>query len=131
MSSLTIESIAARVQRIALPPWLILAIGIPVSLLLFDFIRDAVDSVGRLRFERQASDAKGVIESRIHSYAEILFALRALFATHGSVTRVQFHNFVAGLDLNGRYPGFDSVNYAAYVRAEDARRFVEDVRRDT
>jgi PAS domain S-box-containing protein len=112
-------------------PWLILLIGIPVSILLFGVIRDAVESVARLRFERQAGDAKGIIEGRVHSYAQILYALRALFASQPTVTRAEFRGFVEGLDLRGRYPGFDSVNFARYVTQEDAKRFEEEVRRDT
>ena len=122
---------ARRIPALGLLPWLILLIGIPVSILLFGVIRDAVESVARLRFERQAGDAKGIIESRIHSYSEILYALRALFASQDTVTRAQFRGFVSGLDLRGRYPGFDSVNFARHVLARDAKRFEEEVRNDT
>src|SRR5687768_9305902 len=73
-------SAAKRITRLGIVPWLFLLIGIPVSILLFSVIRDAVESVARLRFERQAGDAQGVIEGRIHSYSDILYALRALFA---------------------------------------------------
>ena len=119
-----------RPQRLLLP-WLVLLVGIPASIFLFSALHGAVDNLARLRFERQASDAKGVIESRIHSYSNVLYGLRALFAMHDSVTRVQFHRFVASLDLKNRYPGFDVVNYAAYVPARDAAQFVQAVRTDT
>ncbi|HYH43521.1 MAG TPA: CHASE domain-containing protein, partial [Burkholderiales bacterium] len=122
---------ARRIPRLGLFPWLILLVGIPISFVLFGVMRDAVENMAQLRFERQAGDAKGIIEGRIHSYAEILFALRGLFASHEGVTRAQFRGFVAGLDLSGRYPGFESVNFARYVRGDEARRFEEEVRRDT
>ncbi len=112
-------------------PWVVLALGIPASILLFTVIRDAVESVARLRFERQASDAKSIIEGRVQFYADILYALRALFITQGPVSRLQFHRFVESLDLKHRYPGFDALNYAAYVPAKDRKRFEEAVRRDT
>src|SRR5918993_5907315 len=123
--------VVRSVPRMGLLPWLILLIGVPVSILLFGVIRDAVESVARLRFERQAGDAKGIIEGRVHSYAQILYALRALFASQSTVTRAEFRGFVEGLDLRGRYPGFDSVNFARYVTHEHAKRFEEEVRRDT
>jgi signal transduction histidine kinase len=102
-----------------------------VSLLLFDVVRDAVESVAQQRFERQTSDAKHSIEARVNSYGEILYGLAALFTSESSVSRLQFHRYVESLDLKHRYPGFDVVSYAMLVRAEDKSRFEEGVRRDT
>src|SRR5712691_5670647 len=112
-------------------PWAALAIGILASILLFAVVREAVENVARLRFERQAGDAHSVIEGRLHFYAHVLFGLKALFASQDQVTRLRFHHFVESLDLKHRYPGFDAVNFAAYVSARDKKRFEEEVRRDT
>ena len=84
-----------------------------------------------MRFERQARDALAVIEERIQFYSDILYGLRALFASQGAVNRLQFNRFVQSLDLKQRFPGFDVVNYAVYVRAQDKQRFEESVRNDT
>jgi PAS domain S-box-containing protein len=111
-------------------PWLVVLAGTLASIFMFATLREAVEDVVRLRFERQASDARAVIEGRIHSYTSILYALRALFATHTSVSRMQFHRFVNALDLKSRYPGFEVVNYAAYVPAGDIDAFVQSVRSD-
>jgi signal transduction histidine kinase len=112
-------------------PWVIVAIGIPVSLLLFDFVGDAIERTAQQRFERQASDAKHSIEARVNSYGEILYGMAALFTSQDAVSRLQFHNYVESLDLKARYPGFDVVNYAALVRDADRKRFEETVRSDT
>ena len=112
-------------------PWVVLAIGISTSVWLSAVIADAVESVARLRFERQTSDAKAVITNRIDFYSDILQALRALFASQGPVSRRQFHAFVESLDLKNRYPGFDLVNFATYVPAQDKERFEQAVRSDT
>ncbi|HYS90471.1 MAG TPA: CHASE domain-containing protein, partial [Bradyrhizobium sp.] len=112
-------------------PWIVLAIGIPASFLLFTVVRDAVESVARLRFERQAGDTHAVIENRLHPYAGLLYGLRAFFASESSVTRLRFHRYVESLDLKHRYPGFDALNYAAYVPVKDKKSFEEAVRRDT
>src|SRR5581483_11618457 len=119
-----------RLAPTTVHPWIALAAGVSVSLLLFVFIRDAVENVARLRFEREANDAHAAIEDRLRFYADGLYGLRALFATQESVSRVQFHRFVESLDLTHRYPGFDAVNYAAYVPAKDKNAFEAAVRRD-
>src|SRR5688572_12012834 len=111
-------------------PLLILLIGILASTSAFFVVRQVTEDVARLRFERQARDAVAVIDERIQFYSDILYGLRALFASQGPVNRLQFHRFVQSLDLKQRYPGFDVVNYAVYVRAEDRERFEESVRND-
>jgi signal transduction histidine kinase len=119
-----------RARQWSLLPWLILLIGISASLLMFSVVRHAIEDVARLRFERQARDAVAVIEERIQFYSDILYGLRALFASQGPVNRLQFHRFVQSLDLKQRFPGFDVVNYAVRVPARDKARFEESVRND-
>jgi len=112
-------------------PWVVLAIGIPASIFLFSVMKDAVEDVAGLRFERYASDVKHIIEARVRSYADVLYGLQALFATQDPISRVQFRRYVESLELNERYPGFDVMNYAAHVSVTDKERFEEAVRRDT
>src|SRR5262245_7166339 len=114
-----------------LPPWIVLVIGIPVSFFLYSLIQKSIEDVASLRFEREANDANGIIDDRLRSYSDVLYALRALFASEDPVTRRRFHNFVESLDLENRYPGFDSLNYAVYVPARAKSKFEESVRRDT
>lgn len=119
-----------RIRGGPILPWLVVVVGVAASVFLFTALRDAVENVARLRFERQASDVKAVIEGRIDSYTNVLFGLRALFAT-GEVSRIQFHHFLDALNLPQRYPGFEVVNFAAYVPGDAIEPFVDAVRRDT
>ena len=100
-------------------PWAVLVIGIPLSLVLFFVTRDAVENVGQLHFDRYSSDAKHVIEARIHSYADILYGLQALIGSQSPVSRIEFKSYVQSLDLTRRYPGYDVVNYAMHVPASE------------
>jgi PAS domain S-box-containing protein len=127
----TVVKAFRQIRHWSILPWLVLAVGVVASFLLFGVMRRAVEDVARVRFERQANDANGIIEDRIRFYGDVLYGLKALFASRGPVSRRQFHEFVGALDLKNRYPGFDLVNYAAYVRAKDKKRFEEAVRRDT
>jgi signal transduction histidine kinase len=112
-------------------PWVALALGILLSIVLATAVRDSMENVARLRFERQTSEAKAVIEDRIHSYASILYGLKAHFASLNQVSRLQFHRVVDSLDLPHRYPGFDLVNYAVYVPLSNKEEFEREVRNDT
>jgi diguanylate cyclase (GGDEF)-like protein/PAS domain S-box-containing protein len=112
-------------------PFLVLGIGVSLSILLHFVIQDNVEGEAQLRFERQASDAKHVIEQRVRSYTDVIYGLGALFRTSGFVSRAQFHYYVTGLDLERRYPGFQIINYAEYVPAERKKAFEARVRQDT
>ncbi|WP_254700220.1 bifunctional diguanylate cyclase/phosphodiesterase [Trinickia violacea] len=46
------------------------------------------------------------------------------------MARIEFRDFVDGLDLPGRYPGFQTLNYAPYVRSEDIAAFVAHQKSD-
>src|SRR6185436_9345085 len=125
------ERTIRRAFRSTVLSWLVLAIGIPASFFLFTFVQHSVENVARLRFEREANDVNANIDARLRSYGDVLYALRALFAGEDPIDRLRFNRFVESLDLKHRYPGFISLNYAAYVRAADRQRFEHAVRRDT
>jgi signal transduction histidine kinase len=129
--TLATDKATRRVFHSAALPWLVLVIGIPAALFLFMFVRNSVEDVAQLRFEREANSANGVIEGRLRSYSDVLYAFRALFASEDQTDRLRFHRFVESLDVQHRYPGFLSLNYAVYVPARDKQRFEEAVRRDT
>src|SRR5882672_3290915 len=56
-------------------PFIVLGIGISLSILLHFVIQDNVEGEAQLRFERQASDAKHVIEQRVRSYTDVIYGL--------------------------------------------------------
>jgi signal transduction histidine kinase len=110
-------------------PTIVLVLSIAFTLWLYAILGNAIESMARLRFERQASDIRYAIEARIHAYADVMYGLQALFASH-NVDRAQFRRYVDSLDLKRRYPGYDVVNFAAYVPHEQKQRLEETVRRD-
>ena len=113
-----------------LVPGIVLAIGIALSLALFVYIRDDIERDAILRFERQAADAKHIIERRLHSYVGVTYGLKALFAARDSVSRAEFHHYVASLNLKDNYPGFIQLNYARHIHGPERTSLEAEVRRD-
>jgi len=101
-----------------------------LSYLLFDIVRTSVQYSARVRFEQEATDLHSIISQRLRSYSDVLYSLRALFATDDVVDRRRFHSFAVSLDLTRRYPGFIALNYAQYVRGVDRASFEASVRAD-
>src|SRR6266581_3385272 len=122
---------AGAARRRLLFPALALIVGAAISAGSFFIIQDNVETEAKLRFERQASDAKHVIEARISAYFEVLHGLAALFAKPETVSRAEFHRYVTALDLPRRYPGFGALNYAESFPHAARAAFEARVRRDT
>jgi signal transduction histidine kinase len=124
-------SAAPQALRKFLGPLLVFAAGVALAFALFAYVQDGIERDARLRFERQAADAKHIIERRLYSYVGVTYGLRALSAARGSLSRAEFHRYVASLNLKKNYPGFVQLNYARHIRASEKRLLEEEVRSDT
>jgi signal transduction histidine kinase len=106
-------------------------VAVGIACALFAYTRDDVERDAQLDFERQAIDAKHIIERRLQSYVGVVHGLKALFAANDSLSRAEFHRYVASLNLRESHPGFVQLNYARHIRSREKRRLEEEVRRDT
>lgn len=86
--------------------------------------------VNQLQFDREAHAANSILDSRLHAYGQLLYALRAQFVGDKPVDRAHFRRVVRSLNIDQRYPGSISLNFAAYVPAEGRERFESSVRAD-
>ena len=123
-------TVYSAVQRL-LGPLLASAIGVGFAFALYAYVRNDFERDARLRFDRQAADAKHIIERRLRSYVDVTYGLRALFAARGTLSRSEFHLYVESLNLKQNYAGFEVVNYAQHIQASEKRQLEEEIRRDT
>ena len=133
MKSLGNSRSAARwlSQRHSLIAWLILALGLALSIALMIGARKQVEQEARYLFEADARDVLYRVQTEIGSYEEVLVGLSAFLGSKENVSRTEFRRYVEGLDLNKRFPGFDGLNYAQAVRRDELQRFQERIRKDT
>ncbi|MDO8070688.1 CHASE domain-containing protein [Janthinobacterium sp. SUN176] len=90
-----------------------------------------VDDDAEQRFDNLTHGAQHSLITRVKSYSDLLRGLEALFRTSEQLTRRQFHDYVAGLDIARQFPAIESVNYAVAVPSAQRAAFIEAVRRDT
>ncbi|WP_035817924.1 CHASE domain-containing protein [Janthinobacterium sp. RA13] len=83
------------------------------------------------RFDNLTHSAQHSLITRVKSYSDLLRGLEALFRTSEHLTRRQFHDYVAGLDIARQFPAIESVNYAVAVPSAQRAAFIEAVRKDT
>ncbi len=108
----------------------VLVLALAATVTVYSLCQQFVNREAHLRFENDSRSVEQQIAVRVRLYTDVLVTMRALFGEDANVTRAEFHDFVVGLDLPGRYPGFQTLNYAAYVRAADVDSFVAAQRRD-
>jgi len=71
-----------------------------------------VDTDARQRFENLARSSQYAISARIKAYADVTRGLAALFQTSDDLTRLQFQQYVDGLDLPLQFPAVVAMDWA-------------------
>jgi diguanylate cyclase (GGDEF)-like protein len=100
-----------------------LILGVGAAVVVYSLLNALVEREAKLRFENDSRNVEQQIATRVRLYSDVLVTMRALFSADGTVTRSEFRDFVNGLDLPGRYPGFQTLNYSVYVRTADLPGF--------
>ena len=108
----------------------VLALAMTITLTVYSICGQFVEREASLRFDNDSRSVEQQIAVRVRLYTDVLVTMRALFGEDSYVTRAEFRDFVTGLDLPSRYPGFQTLNYAAYVRADTLSSFLDAQRKD-
>ncbi len=111
-------------------PLVVLLTGLALSVALAWLTRRELGNSAAERFDAVALDIARKVEGRFDDYTAVLVGLQARFNTEHELTRKDFRDYVAGLNLPANYPGFQAVNFAVHVRGEDKARFEAQMRED-
>jgi len=111
-------------------PLVIFVVGAALSIALSVSARQEIGRSAQARFDATAFDLARKVEARFDDYTAVLIGLRARFNTSGTVTRSDFRDYVAGLNLASAYPGFQAFSYAPRIAANEKHAFEEQVRGD-
>ncbi|WP_432378558.1 CHASE domain-containing protein [Duganella sp. P38] len=99
-----------------------------VGALLYSAALRTVDEDAQQRFENLARSTQYSIAARIKSYSDLTRGVAALFQTTDHVTRQQFHQYVASLDIAQHFPAIEALNWAPSVSDSGRDAFVAGVR---
>ncbi len=111
--------------------WTVLVLGAALSVLAFRYVAYQVEADARSQFEEQCREIHRAISNRLESYSSLLLGLRGLYQASDNVSRREFRDFVASMELPLSYPAVAVMNYAAHVPVGMKTRFEQQVRRDT
>ena len=108
----------------------VLLLGLGATVVVFLVSAKLVDREAELRFDNESRGVEQQIAMRVRLYSDVLVTMRALFSADDVVTRAEFRDFVESLDLPGRYPGFQTLNFAVYMHQAGLATYVKAQRED-
>lgn len=80
--------------------WLVFAVAVAVTLLLWQVSIRLVEDRTEARFRTQSLQLKSAIEERLLNYEQVLAGSAGLFAVAGDVSRDQWREYVDKVDIN-------------------------------
>ncbi|MYM66900.1 response regulator, partial [Pseudoduganella sp. FT55W] len=104
------------------------ALAAGVGALLYSAAARTVDDDAAQRFENLARSTQYGISARIKSYSDLTRGVAALFQTSDNVTRKQFSQYVASLDVPRYFPAIEALTWAPLVTDAQRDAFVAGVR---
>jgi signal transduction histidine kinase len=108
--------------------YVVLGAALVLTCLAFLYVRHDVEERERERFDEITVSAERAVDRRMQTYIDAMLDGRGLFAASESVTREEWEDYVAGSDLERRYPGIQAIAYAERVPLEDREAHERRVR---
>jgi diguanylate cyclase (GGDEF)-like protein len=104
----------AHILRSAIP-WLVLAFALALSTAGWFALERSRLAEARAQFERRTETAVGAVRARLLSYEQVLRSGAARMASSPSISRNEWSDFIAHLQLEERFPGIQALGYAQVV----------------
>src|SRR5258707_6236350 len=99
-------------------PWVALSATLALTAAAWFGIEHSRHEESRSQFERRAETAQAAVRARMASYEQVLHSAVALIASDTNVSRREWHDFIAHLGLEERFPGIQAVGYAQRVKPQ-------------
>jgi diguanylate cyclase (GGDEF)-like protein len=96
-------------------PWLVLAAALALTTAGWFALERSRVAAALVQFERRTETAVAAVRARMLSYEQVLRSGAARMASSPSVSRAEWHDFIAHLQLEERFPGIQALGYAQRV----------------
>lgn len=110
------------------PAWLILILGIIISLLVWRLVDMAVMAQARDRFGDFAVRVLAKTHLTMTAYEQVLRGGVGLMKVRDDISREEFRRFVAAMGLDRAYPGLQGLGYAVLLKPEEVGAHIKAVR---
>jgi two-component system, sensor histidine kinase and response regulator len=107
-----------------------LSLALAVGMTLYVAALKTVEDDAEQRFQNLTRSTQYSISARVKSYSDLVRGLVALFQTTDNLSRLQFHQYVASLDLPQHFAAIEALTWAPLVTDAQRDAFVAAVRID-
>lgn len=76
----------------------------------------------------EAVELETILQGRMRAYEQVLHGGVGLFASSEKVTRDEWRTYVEAIQLNERFPGFQGIGFAVYLRPDEVAEHEATVR---
>lgn len=108
--------------------WLMLAIGLVLTLVLWLHFSAHFADQARDRFAHRAEAARNLLLSRMQAHEQVLRGGAALFAASDRVSRAEWRAYVSALALDESLPGIQGTGFTQMIPASRLAEHVAQVR---
>jgi PAS domain S-box-containing protein len=108
----------------------VLLLTLGATWLAWERVGDYDARVLRAEIDYRARDVERRIARRMNAYEHVLRGAAGLFANSEGVSRTEFRDYVAALQLQEHYPGIQGLGFALVVPAHDVARHTRLVQQD-
>jgi CHASE1-domain containing sensor protein len=120
----------ARLKTPGWFPYLVLALGIALSLEAWRFSSGIIEAQLAAELKDRSSQAKGAFDRHVLDYVYAAHKLQGALEASESITRRDFARYVQSSGIADTYPGFLSLQFVRYVPGAARARFLAEVRGD-
>ncbi|AOY88523.1 bifunctional diguanylate cyclase/phosphodiesterase [Marinobacter salinus] len=108
--------------------WLVFAVAIGVTVVLWQFSIRLVEDRTEARFRTQSLQLKSAIEERLLNYEQVLAGSAGLFSVSDGVSRGQWREYIEKVDINRYYPGIQGIGYVKRIGVRQMAEHIASVR---
>ena len=110
---------AGRAEALRSPiPWIALVAALLVTAGGWLALERSRENEARARFERRTETALAAVRTRMQAYEQVLRSGAARMSSARDVSREEWRDFIAHLELGQRFPGIQSLAYAEIAGGE-------------
>ena len=111
-----------------LPVWVALFLSLAATGFVWRMTERHVEAHQLQEFEIRAQELRLRLHNRLDAYTQILRGAVGLFKASDQVTRKDWHDFVASLELEKSYPAIQAVAFARHVDAQELAQLTTALR---
>ncbi len=123
------HSFADRFQSDA-TAWVVLVVSLVITAFSWWLASDYVAERARDRFDFEVHQARQAIFKRMQEYEQVLRGGVGLFQSSAKVSRQEWHDYVANLQINTYWPGIQGIGYSVMLVPGELDTFIQSVRKE-